>query len=47
MQRGSALCIRIRFTYRYNKIREVLRLDHQRSMDDTWMLICLYLYLKL
>ena len=32
------------FTYRYNKIREVLRLDHQRSMDDTWMLICLYLY---
>ena len=34
------------FTYRYNKIREVLRLDHQRSMDDTWMLICLYLYLK-
>ena len=35
------------FTYRYNKIREVLRLDHQRSMDDTWMLICLYLYLKL
>ena len=33
------------FTYRYNKIREVLRLDHQRSMDDTWMLICLYLYL--
>lgn len=35
------------FTYRYNKIREVLRLDHQRSMDDTWMLICLYLYIKL
>ena len=35
------------FTYRYNKIREVLRLDHQRSMDDTWMLICLYLYLNL
>ena len=30
------------FTYRYNKIRDILRVDHQRSMSDTWMLISLY-----
>ncbi len=34
------------FTYRYNKIRDILRVDHQRSMSDTWMLISLYLYLN-
>ena len=30
------------FTYRYNKIRDILRVDHQRSMSDTWRLISLY-----
>ena len=34
------------FTYRYNKIRDILRVDHQRSMSDTWRLISLYLYLN-
>lgn len=34
------------FTYRYNKIRDILRVDHQRSMSDTWRLISLYLHLN-
>lgn len=34
------------FTYRYNKIRDCLNIDHQNSMEEKWLLICLYLYLN-
>lgn len=34
------------FTYRYNKIRDYLNIDHQNSMEEKWLLICLYLYLN-
>lgn len=34
------------FTYRYNKIRDKLNIDHQNSMEEKWMLIFLYLYLN-
>lgn len=34
------------FTYRYNKIRDKLNIDHQHSMEEKWLLICLYLYLN-
>ena len=48
IQKAASQCFMHKntFTYRYNKIRDVLRVDHQRSMQDTWMLICLYLYLS-
>lgn len=35
------------FTYRYNKIRDKLNIDHQNSMEEKWLLICLYLYLNI
>lgn len=34
------------FTYRYNKIRDKLNIDHQSSMEEKWLLIFLYLYLN-
>lgn len=34
------------FTYRYNKIRDMLNADPQRTAKDKWLIICLYLYLQ-